>query len=239
MESHLYTHPFTSDVWARLKLDNLETTVQQSMRRVVQTVLGLQVLLRVGDWRVGLAECPVCGAKAPEDLPDALPLMLRGRELFCEQGNHKISISQLLGFYAESEKETFELLSKLGQLGNPSLIRCYLFESGEERVVSEDPNAVRELFVQAGEKLRGMILEAADLNLAKQLAGQPGTRKKFNWCEDVALREDGSLVDVRWHGAYATELEKRLLRKQQKRDEMELTETKARARRVFEISQRA
>jgi hypothetical protein len=86
-------------------------------------------------------------------------------------------------------------------------------------------------------KVLGVVLEYSDLDMAKQLAGQPGTRKKFHWCESVALREDQTLSDVRWHRAYATALETRLLRKQQERDELELKERKARALRIFQISQ--
>jgi hypothetical protein len=129
------------------------------------------------------------------------------------------------------------MLMKLGAMGNPSLTRFYVYESGEERTVSADPNAVRELFIKAGEPVRGMILECSHLDMAKQLAGQPGTRKKMNFCEDVGLRDDQTLQDIRWHRAYLTEPERRLLRQQEQRDEAELKEQKARALRVFQIQQ--
>jgi hypothetical protein len=222
----------------RAKLDALENNVPQSMRRFVERCLQLQVLLRRGDWRVRLAECWICGGKAPEDQPDRYPLMLhKGRELFCEPGNHKITQGEALRHYAKDEKQAAEMLMRLGQLGNPSLSRFYVYESGEERVVSEDPNAVRDLFIKAGEKVRGIVIEAPSIDLAKQLAGQASTRKKFNWREGVALREDQTLQDIRWHNSYLTEPERRLLRDQQKRNEAEHQEKQARDLRVFQLNQ--
>jgi hypothetical protein len=53
----------------------------------------------------------------------------------------------------------------------------------------------------------------------------------------VALREDQTLADIRWHGAYLTEPEKRLLRAQQERDELERKQQQGRALRVFQWSQ--
>jgi len=237
MEPYFYEHPFAADVLAREKLDNLEAS-GYSIRPFVQTVLEFPILFRAGQPRVKLDECWVCGAKAPEDHPDAFPLRLhRGRELFCEQGNHTITIRQLLKHFAKDEKQANAMLMKLGQLGNPSLTRFYCFESGQERTVSEDPNACRELFIQAGEKVRGVIIECPHLDLAKQLAGQPGSRKKMSFCESVALREDQTLADIRWHGAYLTEPEKRLLRAQQERDELERKQQQGRALRAFQRSQ--
>jgi hypothetical protein len=236
MAQHFYSHPFADDVQQRLKLDALEAS-SHSIRPVLQKVFELPVLMRVGEWRVKLDPCPVCGATAPEHQPDLLPLRLhKGREILCA-GGHTITIRQLLRLFAKDEKQANAMLMRLGLLGNPPLARFYVYESGEERIVSEDPNACRELFIKAGEPVLGIVIECSHLDMAKQLAGQPGTRKKFTWCEDVALREDQTLQDIRWHGAYATPLETRLLRKQQERDEQEHKEKQARALRIFQIGQ--
>jgi hypothetical protein len=194
--------------------------------------------MRVGEWRVKLDPCPVCGATAPEHQPDLLPLRLhKGRALFCGPGNHEITIRQLLRHFAKDEKTATQMLMKLGQLGNPSLTRYYTFETKTERVTGDHPNVVQELYVKDGEQVRGIVIECPSIDLAKQLSGQPGSRRKMHFCEDVALREDGSLVDVGWHGAYATPLETRLLRAQDERDELEAKERKARALRVFQLNQ--
>ena len=104
-QEHRYEHPFAADVWEREKLDNLEAS-GYSIRPFMQTVIDLPILLRVGEWRVKLDECPICGARAPEDQPDRFPLRLhRGNKLFCEPGNHEITIRQLLRHFAEDEKE--------------------------------------------------------------------------------------------------------------------------------------
>jgi hypothetical protein len=143
MEPCIYRHEYAPDVLQRLKLDALENTVPQSMRRFAETSLRLQVLLRVGEWRVKIDECPDCGAKAPKDQPDLYVWRLhRGREILCA-GGHTLTIRQLLRLFAEDEKTASKMLMRLGQLGNPSLTRFYVYEALEERIVSEDPNGCR------------------------------------------------------------------------------------------------
>jgi hypothetical protein len=238
MAQHFYSHPFADDVQQRLKLDALEAS-SHSIRPVLKTVFGLQVLMRVGQWRPMIDECPDCGAKAPEHQPDLLPLRLhKGCSLFCEPGNHVLTIRQLLRHFAKDEKHAAELLMRLGQLGNPSLTRYYTFETKTERVTGDHPNVVQELYVKDGEQVRGIVIECPSIDLAKQLSGQPGSRRKMNFCEDVALREDQTLQDIRWHNAYATPLETRLLRAQQERNAQEHKEKQARELRVFQINQR-
>ncbi len=239
-KTHLYVHPHTPAAAYQQHLENLEGLQQSAMQ--VCHALGLQTLMRCGRWRVILDTCPVDPShKTPADSPEKYPLLLKSNHIYCEQGDHKIGILQLFELFTEDPKDIPKKVAEM-KVGIPQLCRSYGFETGEEgalqRAVGTDPHqTLAELYITKGEPVRGIVIECPSLELARQLFGQPASRKKMNICEDVPLRPDGTLADIRWHGAWITPLERLLLKAQDLRAIKDQSRDRAHAQRVFDAQQ--
>lgn len=235
---HLYVHPYKPADSAGLQVSALENTIQDSMARVLPA-LGLRALLRLGQRRVILNECPMDERHCtPTDEPDRYPLIVKERSLYCEPGGHEITIRQLL---VALGLKPVDLHKALPLLGSPELVRSYVFETAqggvESRVVGVHPHrTIGELALRDDDVARGIVIESASVDMASQLSGQPSTRKKMNWCEDVAVHPNGEIGDIRWHGAWLTQLERLLLREQEARDIADHQRRQSQELRAFEAS---
>lgn len=238
MTGHLYTHDFKPVDAAGLQIAALENVIQDSMLRVLPAI-GLRALFRLGQQRVILNECPMDERHCtPETEPDRYPLIVKERSLYCEPGNHEITIRQLL--VALGIKPT-ALHEALPLLGAPQLVRAYCFETAQggvgSRAVGAHPHqTLAELTLHEGDTVRGIAIDSPSVDMAAQLSGQPSTRKKFNWCEDVAVHQNGEIVDIRWHHAWLTQIERLLLREQEARDIADRQRRQSQELRAFEAS---
>jgi hypothetical protein len=162
-----------------------------------------------------------------EDEPG--PLLLLDSKIECEVGGHDIDAGALIDYLTMGEaKAVDELLAKFNF--EPELVRGYLFETDDNlrSVGADQAETMQHLGAKPSQPVRGVVIECESLQLAKQLAGQEGTRKKFHWHPDVPRTRTGQLASCGWHGAYLTERERVLDRTL--RAAAEATEREARMR---------
>jgi len=164
--------------------------------------------------------CPIDPAHiAPLDDPNLCPLVLEpeSARFRCNgldgDGAHFISYGEWITTLHPAAAERRRHLIENVNVGKPVLVRAFVFELGDQRGVGLYPSdALAEIELRRTRVVRGVVIEASSLEVARQLAGQLHAR--LPWREDVQLRLDGTLADVEWHGDRLTEIEKVLLREQ-------------------------
>lgn len=227
LATHLYVHPHSPEAWLVAKLAQMQEL--QSILPRLELALKIRNRFWAGEERLILEQCPVCKSTAHRDDPQRYPVYRRtpSNDFYCEPGKHAISMRQLIEATVGAENlERF--LRALHPNSDLPLNRFFVYETsaaeGEaQRAVGTDPHqTLAQLDLRdAKTPVRGVVIEAPNLELATQLAGQPASRKTLPWCEHVPLHRDGSLADVRWHGGYLTERERLLLHEQNDRDHRE------------------
>jgi hypothetical protein len=203
-EHHSHTHPRSAERNRELMLAQItkpgaymmETLVRKA-KLPTQRQYGVPFLA---------APCPIDGSHTDGD---ALVLQLGPDKLFCRAGDHAITLEEFLGILAQGDPDEFARYVDLLHPSDPEMPRFYCFETERARAVSEDPETALEMLrAKRDEPVRGVIIEADSIQIAKQLLGQPASRKKMRFCQDIPRTDSGKLANMSWHLGGMTERER-------------------------------
>jgi hypothetical protein len=228
-EAHLYRADYpTKEAWLEARfqwLDGLQAVCERVLLK-----MKLRSVFWDGEVRVILSKpFPLHpDYKKPEHLPpNHHPLIVKSHksEFVWEPTGQTFTVRQFLECMLGAENlEPF--LRKLS-ISDLPLTRLYVYESGDERSIGTHPvTALAELHRRDGEAIRGCIIETPSLDIALELVEQEPETLPWG---TVPLRADGTLADIRWHGAYLTNLERLLVEDQELRDLREARQRRERA----------
>ena len=112
-------------------------------------------------------------------------------------GDEKIGVREIIKRLTNGDpKKALKLLTDLG-FHEPELDRFYCFETEHDRSIEADPaEGVALLDAPPDQPVRGIIIQCESIELARQLAGQAATRRKFHWHPDVPRTASGRLTSV-------------------------------------------
>jgi hypothetical protein len=166
--------------------------------------------------------------KKPEHLPPQHhPLIVRSHknQFVWEPTGETFTVRRFIEIMIGAEHiEPF--LRKLS-ISDPPLARYFAYKCGDERSIGMHPvTALEELRHPDGAAVRGCVIESPTLDIALELVEQEP--EKLPW-GTVPLRADGTLADIRWHGAYLTNLERLLIQDQELRAAREDRQRRERA----------
>jgi hypothetical protein len=118
--------------------------------------------------------------------------------------------------FAPTRTKKKALLETVGKY-KPELRRFVAVEMGDKLAVATTANdALKDVVpVSHNQRARMVRIDAADLEIAKQIAGQ--MHDKLPWADSVELTKGGELAQIDWHGGRLSRLEELQLRTQQDR----------------------
>jgi hypothetical protein len=170
---------------------------------------------------VGLA-CPVChvekitatGAWVMGLIPAVFPAT--PSKIRCQACNRSFGIPELVDHFALTRTKKKALLETIGKY-KPELCRFIAVEMDGKVAVATAANKALQDVVGLVHNCRARMcrIDAADITIAKQTAGQMHTQ--LPWRDDVELHRDGTLAQIDWHGGKLSRLEELQLRTQQDR----------------------
>ena len=226
---HVHTHGFKPSEWIQAKFESI--LANPFARAAVVERLGFKTT-REENREVIIGACPISPDHKSTKRNPANPVVLppRSTDFFCSGGEsekrHQFNIRQLiLSQIPEAQLEDFlrrkskpgEALAGIGP--DPELTRHYVFEHGEDRAVGTHPQkTVDQLrFDDDVTHIGGVLIEARNMDVARQLAGQ--IHDKLPWNDRVKLDRDLKLRHpATWHGHWATNQERVLQQEADQRD---------------------
>ena len=170
---HIYQHPRKPEAAVEAILD----VIAGCHGMVARIVSKLRLKTQRHSGTIWIAE-PFLGF-APFD-EDGTPLIeICATEL--RIGDEKIGVREIIKRLTDGDpKKALKLLTELGS-NEPERDRFYCFETSEDhRVTEADPaEAMALLDAPPDQPVRGIIIQCESIELARQLAGQGATRRKF------------------------------------------------------------
>lgn len=222
LKPHVYRQNLSEEQLERIKIQNLGEI--RTGRVSVLTADGVDTVQYQGKHRV-VGGCWIYpDHKAPKRDGTLHPVTIpfHKNHFHCQGRDgidaHDISIEEYLLHAHPDTKERREHLKGKVRLGHPELFRFSVFElDGQIGVALGQDDALAELDLGDAESVRGLMIEAASITSARQIAGQ--LRDKLPWCEAVKLNRDGAIAELDWHGGRLTPREKEAIaaRRQQAR----------------------
>ena len=203
MKPHIYQHPRKPEATVEAILDVI-AGCHGIMGRFI-TKLRLRTQRHSGtNWIVEpfLGFAPFADDGTPQ-------IEICGTEL--RVGGETIGVREIIKRLTNGDpKKALKLLTDLG-FHEPELNRFCCFETEHDRSIEADAGeAMALLDAPLDQPVRGIIIQCESIELARQLAGQAATRRKFNWHPDVPRTASGRLATVEWHGAALTDRERTL-----------------------------
>lgn len=200
---HIYQHPRKPEAAVEAILD----VIAGCHGMVARIVSKLRLRTQRHSGTNWIAE-PFLGF-APFDADGAPLIEICATEL--RIGDEKIGVREIIKRLTNGDpKKALKLLTDLG-FNEPELDRFYCFETEHDRSIEADAGeAMALLDAPLDQPVRGIIIQCESIELARQLAGQAATRKKFHWHPDVPRTPSGRLKSVEWHGAPLTDRERTL-----------------------------
>ena len=195
-DHHVYRHPRSIERNREIKLAAITKPGAYSMVSLIRKAkipqrrqFGVQFLEM---------PCPIDASHAADD--GSLPLQIGPDKLYCRAGDHWIDLKEFIGILAEGDPTKFWGYVDLLHPNQPELPRYYAFETEHARSVSEDPEtALETLRAKRDEPVRGVVIEADNIQIGKQLFGQDASRAKMRFCEAVPRTDSGKLANMVWH----------------------------------------